>query len=35
MIDPALLRNDPDLIRATLDRRGIDLALASLIDLEQ
>ena len=35
MIDPALLRNDPDLVRATLTHRGMDLDVDALIDLEQ
>ncbi len=35
MIDPALLRNDPERVRATLAHRGLDLDLDALIELEQ
>jgi seryl-tRNA synthetase len=34
MIDPRLLRDDPDAIRESLRRRGVTIDLASLIDLE-
>ncbi len=34
MIDPRLLRENPDLIRESLRRRGVDLDLDALIDLD-
>jgi seryl-tRNA synthetase len=35
MIDPRLLRDDPDLIRESLRRRGLDLDLDALVALDQ
>ena len=35
MLDQALLRNHPDLIRAALDRRGLDIDLDALVALEE
>lgn len=35
MLDPALLRNDPDTIKANLEVRGLDLDLQALIALEE
>ncbi len=35
MLDISLLRNDPDLIRATLERRGMRLDLGALISMEE
>ena len=34
MLDPRLLRDDPDLIAASLHRRGVDLDLTDLVDLD-
>ena len=34
MIDPKLLRDDPDAVRTSLRRRGLDLDLEAIIDLE-
>lgn len=34
MIDPRLLREDPELIRDSLQRRGVDIAIEDLVDLE-
>jgi len=35
MIDVALLRDDLDALKASLDRRGLDVDLAALTDLDQ
>lgn len=35
MIDPRLLRDDPERVRASLERRGLDLGLDSVIALER
>jgi seryl-tRNA synthetase len=34
VIDPTLLRNDPDLVRRSLERRGLTIDLGALIEME-
>ena len=35
MIDPRILREDPEAVRRSLERRGFDLELGALVDLER